>query len=74
MWWGEANAPRLYAMSQGDNGGAGQVEAIETTAQYDFATLPVGRGPVYGVMTLDDRRAFHAEPDGRHGDGDQCAD
>jgi hypothetical protein len=39
------------------NGGAGQVEAIEDR-QHHLGDAPVGRGPVYGVMTLDSRRAF----------------
>jgi YVTN family beta-propeller protein len=39
------------------------VEAIEnatslTSSPTISTTLPVGRGPVYGVMTVDDRRAF----------------
>jgi DNA-binding beta-propeller fold protein YncE len=55
---GQSGAPRLYAISTANNGGPGQAEAIETNGNTISATLPVGRGPVYGVMTLDDRRAF----------------
>ena len=54
------NAPRVYAISQGAGGStaAGQVSAIETTSNTVSNTIPVGRGPVYGVMTSDARRAF----------------
>ena len=50
-------------MSQSTSGGPGQVSAIENAASLTSSptistTLPVGRGPVYGVMTVDDRRAF----------------
>jgi DNA-binding beta-propeller fold protein YncE len=60
---GQAGAPRFYGISQSASGGPGQVEAIEnatslTSTPTISATLPVGRGPVYGVMTVDDRRAF----------------
>ena len=52
------NAPRVYAISQGTGSGVGQAAAIETAANTISTTLPVGRGPVYGVMTGDGRRAF----------------
>jgi len=60
---GQSTSSRFYTISTATNGGPGQVEAIEnaislTTTPTISATLPVGRGPVYGVMTLDDRRAF----------------
>jgi DNA-binding beta-propeller fold protein YncE len=60
---GQSTSSRFYAISTATNGGPGQVEAIENaislvTTPTISATLPVGRGPVYGVMTLDDRRAF----------------
>jgi YVTN family beta-propeller protein len=60
---GQQSAPRIYGISQSTSGGPGQVEAIEnatslTASPTISTTLPVGRGPVYGVMTLDDRRAF----------------
>jgi YVTN family beta-propeller protein len=55
---GQASAPRLYAISQANNGGPGEAQSIETNADTISATLPVGRGPVYGVMTSDNRRAF----------------
>ncbi len=55
---GQSGASRAYAISQSTTGGVGQVAAIETGDNTISTTLPVGRGPVYGVMTLDDRRAF----------------
>ncbi len=55
---GQSAAARIYALSQSNTGGAGQAEAIETSGNTISATIPVGRGPVYGVMTLDYRRAF----------------
>jgi len=60
---GQQSAPRIYGISQSTSGGPGQVEAIEnatslTASPTISTTLPVGRGPVYGVMTLDDRSAF----------------
>ena len=60
---GQSGASRIYGVSQSTSGGAGQVEAIEnasssTTSPTVSTTLPVGVRPVYGVMTIDDRRAF----------------
>lgn len=55
---GQSGAARIYAISPSTSGGPGQVSAIETNSNTISATLPVGRGPVYGVMTVDDRRAF----------------
>jgi DNA-binding beta-propeller fold protein YncE len=55
---GQSGAPRAYAITPSTSGGPGQVSAIETSGNTISTTLPVGRGPVYGVMTLDDRRAF----------------
>jgi DNA-binding beta-propeller fold protein YncE len=60
---GQSGASRVYAISPSTSGGPGQVSAIEnasslTSSPTISTTLPVGRGPVYGVMTLDDRRAF----------------
>jgi DNA-binding beta-propeller fold protein YncE len=55
---GQSGAPRVYAISQAANGGPGEAAAIETSGNTISATLPVGSGPVYGVMTVDDRRAF----------------
>ena len=54
----QPNSSRAYAISPATNGGPGQVSAIETGGNTISTTLPVGRGPVYGVMTLDSRRAF----------------
>lgn len=55
---GVQRAPRIYALSQATGGGPGQAEAIETDGNTVSATLTVGRGPVYGVMTGDSKRAF----------------
>ncbi len=55
---GVSGAPRLYEIAPATNGGPGQAEAIEVSANTISANLPVGRGPVYGVMTADTRRAF----------------
>ena len=55
---GVNNAPRAYAISQGTPGSNGSIAAIETTSNTISTTLPVGKGPVYGVMTADGKRAF----------------
>jgi hypothetical protein len=55
---GQTGSPRLFAINQATNGGPGQAVAIETNGNTISATLPVGRGPVYGVMTFDSLRAF----------------
>jgi YVTN family beta-propeller protein len=55
---GISNAPRAYAIAQATGGGPGEVLAIEAAANTISTTLPVGRGPVYGVMTGDGKRAF----------------
>jgi DNA-binding beta-propeller fold protein YncE len=60
---GQSGASRIYGVSQSTSGGAGQAEVIEnanssTLSPTISTTLPVGRGPVYGVMTTDLRRAF----------------
>ncbi|MDP9052476.1 MAG: YncE family protein [Acidobacteriota bacterium] len=55
---GLSNAARAYGINQAINGGPGAVSAIETGLNTISATLPVGRGPVYGVMSSDTRRAF----------------
>lgn len=55
------NAPRAYIISQGATPGVsnGAVQGIETaTNTLSSGTLPVGRGPVYGVMTADGKRTF----------------
>jgi DNA-binding beta-propeller fold protein YncE len=54
---GNTSAPRVYAITPSTSGGLGQVSPIEATNTID-APIPVGRGPVYGVMTADNRRAF----------------
>jgi DNA-binding beta-propeller fold protein YncE len=56
---GISGAPRVYAITPSNNGGLGQVSTIETTSNtIDPTPIPVGHGPVYGVMTADARRAF----------------
>jgi hypothetical protein len=51
---GVASAPRVYAISQSNTGGPGQVNTIETASNtVDPNPIPVGRGPVYGIMTGD---------------------
>jgi DNA-binding beta-propeller fold protein YncE len=56
---GIANAPRVFAINQNLAGGPGQVSTIETTSNtVDPNPITVGRGPVYGVMTADGKRAF----------------
>jgi YVTN family beta-propeller protein len=55
---GNSTAPRIYAINQSTSGGLGQVAAIETGGNTISNTIPVGRGPVYGVMTVDNRRVF----------------
>jgi YVTN family beta-propeller protein len=60
---GIANAPRIFAISQSVSGGHGQVNTIETASNtVDSNPIPVGRGPVYGIMTGDassaSKRAF----------------
>jgi len=55
---GVSGAARIYAISQGALGGLGQVAGIETSTNTVTSTIPVGRTPVYGVMTADGKRAF----------------
>jgi DNA-binding beta-propeller fold protein YncE len=57
---GISGAPRVYAITPSSTGGGpGQVSTIETTSNtIDPTPIPVGHGPVYGVMTADARRAF----------------
>jgi YVTN family beta-propeller protein len=57
---GVSGAPRSYVLSTANNGGPGLVNTLEntTTATIDPTPIPVGRKPVYGVMTADGRRVF----------------
>ncbi len=56
---GSAAAPRLYVITPRVGVGIGQVSTIETASNtIDPSPIPVGQGPVYGVMTADNRRAF----------------
>ena len=56
---GGKNATRLYSLAQSTSGAAGIAQAIETSAGNSISsTITVGRNPVYGVMTVDTRRAF----------------
>ena len=51
---GIATAPRVFAISRSNSGGPGQVNTIETSSNtVDPNPIPVGRGPVYGIMTGD---------------------
>ena len=52
------SAPRIYAIDQAVNGGNGQVTPIETSSLTPDQPFSVGVDPVYGVMTVDARRAF----------------
>jgi DNA-binding beta-propeller fold protein YncE len=62
---GQSQGSRAYALSQAVGGapgvgagGPGVASAIETGGNTISATIPVGSGPVYGVMTADQRRVF----------------
>jgi len=56
---GISGAPRVYAITPSASGGLGQVSTIETTSNtIDPTPIPVGHGPVYGIMTADAKRAF----------------
>jgi len=55
---GGSTAARSYALTQSTSGGTGQALAIESSGNTISATIPVGRGPVYGVMTSDGKRSF----------------
>jgi len=56
---GGQNAARLYSLAQSTSGAAGIAQAIEISAGNAISsTITVGRNPVYGVMTSDNRRAF----------------
>jgi YVTN family beta-propeller protein len=51
---GTVNSGRIYAISQGANA----VTAIQLGTNTILSTIPVGVNPVYGVMSLDNNRAF----------------
>jgi YVTN family beta-propeller protein len=65
---GNPNAQRVYVLSYAASqrnsdgscsaGANGMATGIETTTNTISSTLPMGVCPVYGVMSLDDRRAF----------------
>lgn len=55
---GTGGSSRIYALAQSATGGAGEAIAVETGSNAISAIVPVGRTPVYGVMTLDSKRAF----------------
>jgi YVTN family beta-propeller protein len=56
---GNSGAPRVFAISQLVGGGLGQVSTIETVSNtIDPNPITVGKDPVYGVMTADNKRAF----------------
>jgi YVTN family beta-propeller protein len=55
---GVTNAPRVYALGQ-DASSNGEVTTIETASNTpDKNIIPVGKNPVYGVMTADTKRVF----------------
>ena len=55
---GVTNAPRVYVIGS-DNAGNGQVSPFETANNNpDGTVIPVGKNPVYGVMSADGKRAF----------------
>ena len=53
-------APRVYALSQGDGTTSNPplAVAIDSTSLTPTASIPVGSGPVYGIMTGDGKRVF----------------
>jgi DNA-binding beta-propeller fold protein YncE len=56
---GISGAPRVYAITPSATGGLGQVSTIETSSNtIDPTPIPVGNGPVYGVMSADAKRAY----------------
>jgi len=56
---GGKNSTRLYSLAPSTNGAPGIVQAIDTSAGNSISnTITVGHTPIYGVMTVDDRRAF----------------
>ena len=55
---GTSGAARQYVINQDTSGGSGQVAAIETLSNTISGTIPVGKAPIYGVMTADGKRAF----------------
>ena len=55
---GVTNAPRVYVIGS-DNAGNGQVSPFETANNNpDGTVIPVGKNPVYGVMSADGKRAY----------------
>lgn len=62
---GNSNAQRIYAISQGGNAGGcptsgsnGNATGIEVDTNTISSVISLGTCPVYGVSTLDNRRAF----------------
>jgi YVTN family beta-propeller protein len=55
---GQSGSPRAYVISQKNDGGPGEVAAIEMASSTISTKIDVGRSPVYGVMTSDGKRAF----------------
>jgi YVTN family beta-propeller protein len=56
---GANGAGRLYSLAQSTTGGPGIAQAIETTAGNAISNnITVGRAPIYGVLSSDNRRAF----------------
>jgi YVTN family beta-propeller protein len=55
---GYSGSPRAYIISSKDDGGPGEVAAIEMASSTISNKIDVGRSPIYGVMTTDGKRAF----------------
>jgi DNA-binding beta-propeller fold protein YncE len=57
---GISNAPRVYALGQGDGTVTNPplAVAIDTTSNTPTASIPVGNTPVYGIMSNDGKRAY----------------
>jgi YVTN family beta-propeller protein len=55
---GYSGSPRAYVISQKNDGGPGEVAAIEMASSTISNKIDVGRSPIYGVMTSDGKRAF----------------
>ena len=55
---GYSGSPRAYVISSKNDGGPGEVAAIEMASSTISNKIDVGRNPVYGVMTSDGKRAF----------------
>lgn len=55
---GSGSSVRNYALAPSTSGGPGKALAIESATNAISAALTVGRGPIYGVISADNKRAF----------------